>query len=801
MSDALGVASTQWSLGTTSGSQSLAIRGGEQAVTVQAEAAPGPPAALALASGGGQSGPVGQDLTAPVAVKVEDEFGNGVPLVSVSLAVSQGEGSVSPEEAISDEAGLVTATWTMGTATGPNTLAVSADPLASIEVTAAATPGPPAQISLVSGDGQSGEVGLALSSPIVVELRDQFDNLAAGGSATFEGDGSADPTPATADGSGQASATWSLGTSSGPQSMEASVGDQSVTFSAVANPGPPSAMNVTRGNDQRGFAGVELPDRPTVMVADSFGNGVPEIDVGFQVTGGGGSVGSASERTDPAGIASTLWTLGTDIGDNAMEALVEGIDTVQFTATATSGPPASIAKVSGDGQSVEVGTLLPEPLVFRVEDLFGNLVERAVLQAVVVSGGGAPDPAAPTTDSAGLAEVRWALGGSAGTQVLEIRVGSVTPVSFTAVGQPGPPTSMTKAAGDGQTSAVGAQVPVRPAVRVSDSFGNSVAGVDVSFDVVAGGGSISGASQTTGGDGHATVGSWTLGPGTGENLLAASSNGLGGLTFTATGQIPSYDIDLRYVGAPPTTSQQNAFNQAADRWESVITGELSNYLLVVPSGWCAGLPHPALNETIDDLLIFIEVTTIDGTGGVLGQAGPCGTRPSGGQPALGFMKLDVADLNGLEASGDLGTVILHEIGHVVGIGTNLWYGVLVGSGTADPYFPGPTAVASYYAASGTAANAVPVANTGGSGSRDVHWRESDMDRELMTPFVDLGAVNPLSVITVGALQDLGYSVDFGAADGYIVGPALRQGRENNKLLLKEIPAPPPKPAPTGTPGR
>ena len=445
--------------------------------------------------------------------------------------------------------------------------------------------------------------------------------------------------------------------------------------------------------------------------------------------------------------------------------------------------------------------MLPEPLVFRVEDLFGNLVEGTVLQAVVVSGSGTSDPAAPTTDSAGLAGVRWTLGGAAGTQVLEIRVGSVTPASFTAVGQPGPPTSMTKAAGDGQTSAVGTQVPVRPSVLVSDSFGNSVPGVAVSFDVVTGGGSITEPSQTTGGDGHATVGSWTLGPGTGENLLAANSAGLTSLVFTATGQLPSYDIDLRYVGTPPSSTQQSAFSQAASRWESVITSELSNFLMVVPAGWCGGLPHPALNETIDDLLIFVEVVAIDGPHGVLGQAAPCGTRPSDGQPVLGFMELDVADLNMLEASGDLVTVILHEIGHVVGIGTNLWFSVLVGFGTADPYFPGPTAVASYYGSGGSAANAVPAANTGGGGSRDVHWRESDMGRELMTPFIDLGAVNPLSAITLGALQDLGYSVDFGAADGYIVGPALRQGRESDKMLLKEIPAPPPRPAPTSTPGR
>ena len=75
------------------------------------------------------------------------------------------------------------------------------------------------------------------------------------------------------------------------------------------------------------------------MVADSFGNGVPEMDVGFQVTGGDGSVDPASAKTDTSGTASTSWTLGTSIGDNALEVRVEGIDPVQFAATATSGPP------------------------------------------------------------------------------------------------------------------------------------------------------------------------------------------------------------------------------------------------------------------------------------------------------------------------------------------------------------------------------------------------------------------------------------------------------------------------------
>lgn len=39
-----------------------------------------------------------------------------------------------------------------------------------------------------------------------------------------------------------------------------------------------------------------------------------------------------------------------------------------------------------------------------------------------------------------------------------------------------------------------------------------------------------------------------------------------------------------------------------------------------------------------------------------------------------------------------------------------------------------------------------------------------MNKELMTGYIDIG--NPLSVVTVGSLQDMGYVVDPTAADVY-----------------------------------
>src|SRR5690606_12711586 len=117
---------------------------------------------------------------------------------------------------------------------------------------------------------------------------------------------------------------------------------------------------------------------------------------------------------------------------------------------------------------------------------------------------------------------------------------------------------------------------------------------------------------------------------------------------------------------------------------------------------------------------------IDGPGGILGQAGPTVVRTGSFLPARGIMQFDAADLAHLEATGQLMDVILHEMGHVIGIGT-IWQdlGLLVGAGSADPRFTGTSATAQYNTIFGLSGTSVPVANTGGAGTRDAHWREAD----------------------------------------------------------------------------
>jgi hypothetical protein len=218
----------------------------------------------------------------------------------------------------------------------------------------------------------------------------------------------------------------------------------------------------------------------------------------------------------------------------------------------------------------------------------------------------------------------------------------------------------------------------------------------------------------------------------------------------------AYKIEVRFLGGL-STSQQNAFKAAADRWTKIITGD-------VPSVVVGG-------EVIDDLLIEAQGIEIDGEGGILGQAGPTSLRPASAGaaaflPAKGIMQFDTADVAAMEANGTLVDVITHEMGHVIGIGT-IWARkhLLDGSRGSNPTFKGANAKREYGVLKGTGPLRVPVENTGQPGTRDSHWRESVFKNELMSGFIAAPG-NPLSRLTVASLQDLGYVVDMAAAEPY-----------------------------------
>lgn len=220
-------------------------------------------------------------------------------------------------------------------------------------------------------------------------------------------------------------------------------------------------------------------------------------------------------------------------------------------------------------------------------------------------------------------------------------------------------------------------------------------------------------------------------------------------------------IDFDFAAIPAgnevlSSENQALFNAAGDFWESAITGYvdgISRTLVIGASG-------------------FQE----DPVGGLitLGSAGPTvGTTIANGGESLIIATAGIAMFNtsGIATGGTGlidGDTIIHEIGHVLGLGT-YWSGnglYVPGSGE----YTGENALAAYRNEFDPDALFVPVELDGGPGTADAHWNEGEpgdlmvlsgpnvgesLDDELLTGTLS-GSVF-LSDTTLGSLQDLGFT--------------------------------------------
>lgn len=401
-------------------------------------------------------------------------------------------------------------------------------------------------------------------------------------------------------------------------------------------------------------------------------------------------------------------------------------------------------------------------LVATISDMGGDPVDADVIwttsnpAVVQVNGVGLL-----TATGAGSATVTASSGDLSATAAIEVEQTPGKIVAILGAGQSGPPSE---------------PLPSPLTVRVTDALDKPIAGVEVSFAVTAGGGSVDPLTATTDALGQAAA-TFTIGSGDVDHVATATVTGTGlSTTFTARLGGP-FNIEVEFVGGVPSASVAQAFADAEQRWEAIITADVPDDFAQLPALSCG--QSPELNRPIDDLVIFATIAGIDGPGGILGQAGPCFLHGEGFLPAIGQMTFDAADLAELENLGLLSDVILHEMGHVLGSGT-VWdvFGLLADAtflGGTDPHFTGAEALAQFdlIGGAGFGGAKVPVEDQGGPGTADGHWRESVFDNEAMTGFVNLGD-NPLSVVSIASLADLGYRVDISLADPFSILTGLRQ---------------------------
>lgn len=88
------------------------------------------------------------------------------------------------------------------------------------------------------------------------------------------------------------------------------------TFTSCDNDDPVvcNSIAVHDGDKQGGVTGLALPNPLQVRVTDAKGQPLSNATVRWEVTGGGGSLSSATSTTNSEGIATTNWTYGQSAG-------------------------------------------------------------------------------------------------------------------------------------------------------------------------------------------------------------------------------------------------------------------------------------------------------------------------------------------------------------------------------------------------------------------------------------------------------------------------------------------------------
>lgn len=247
--DADGTASTTWTLGTsTADSQRVLVSvmnertGQTLSLAIHAAANADVPAVAAATSDPACTGAPGVPLADSLAVRIEDQYGNGVPAARVAWKVMAGGGRISPQTALTDEDGVARGEWTLGTgvdgAQQAQALAEGAAP-----ATFYATTGAPATLVLekVSGDNQTAPWEGTVIGSLVVRLRLSSGEPVQGAPIEWSADRRASivsesyPASSVTDARGLAKAVWRL----------AAEDDEGLEFHAWAGAAPAGSVSFT----------------------------------------------------------------------------------------------------------------------------------------------------------------------------------------------------------------------------------------------------------------------------------------------------------------------------------------------------------------------------------------------------------------------------------------------------------------------------------------------------------------------------------------------------------------------------
>ncbi len=338
-----GMASAAWRLGPEATNTLLAYVPLLPDTVVFTATATGPPAAIVIVSGDGQSATRGTVLREPPVVRVLDAAGGPVAGVALHFEVIEGGGRVADPTRTSNGTGQASpGFWELGPAVGPNRLAVEVaggGPATTLSAEAL-EPRAPFSMSPRAGDGQSAAAGAPVRIAPAVGVVDADGQPVAGVQVSFR------VLPPAVGGVGRI--VGRVTDASGVSVGNVQLAIEGTAIEAIANSqGQYALADVPRGLRTVRFVRVGyralvveellvLPGETVVVDVSLEETAVPlpaQILPGDQAPG----VERAQATTDASGTAKVrAWRLRQQPGPNGLEAtspLVQ--DSVIFTATGT----------------------------------------------------------------------------------------------------------------------------------------------------------------------------------------------------------------------------------------------------------------------------------------------------------------------------------------------------------------------------------------------------------------------------------------------------------------------------------
>ena len=306
----------------------------------------------------------------------------------------------------------------------------------------------------------------------------------------------------------------------------------------------PHRILIISGSDQKGVPGETLAKPFVVEVQDENNVAFEGVPVTFSVTRGGGTLSATSVTTDANGRAESTLTLGANPGANTVTVSVSGIQEKQtFTAQGIR-TPETLEIISGDDQEGLPGSALENPFVVEVRDQSDKPLPGAEVTFSVTAGGGTLSATSVTTDSDGRVASILTLGPDPGTNSVDVTVAGITRTeTFTAEGIR-TPKAFWIITGFDQTGYIGEALPRPIVIEVRDRAGERLPGVEVTFSVASGGGTLSVTSAVTHSNGRAES-ILTLGPEPGTNTVEVAVAGIQQTqTATAIAELPPVSEDV-----------------------------------------------------------------------------------------------------------------------------------------------------------------------------------------------------------------------------------------------------------------